>query len=226
MIDTLNNAIAEVDALEDKKPHKVKLGDKWYTTVPARINIFRKHFGLNAKVLTDVSFVDNTRVEVHATIQVIRDGSWETVATGVAEEYRGQGMVNKTSALENCEPSAIGRALANLGMHGGEYASSFEVDSAKHNKPEASDNYVCVGSKGDVKGTSPTADTWFAMFNIMVRRPESKTCQTIYANNKETVHRAFDEALANDQTETIQGLSQAMTAYGDDYANDKAQASA
>ena len=37
MIDILNNAIAEIDALEDKKPHKVKLGDKWYTTVPGII---------------------------------------------------------------------------------------------------------------------------------------------------------------------------------------------
>ena len=226
MIDILNNAIAEVDGLKDEAPHKVKLGTKWYTTVPTRINIFRKHFGLNAKILTDVSFVDNARVEVHATIQVIRDGSWETVATGVAEEYRGQGMVNKTSALENCETSAIGRALANLGMHGGEYASSFEVDNAKTNKPEASDNYVCVGSKGDVNGTAPSADTWFAMFSIMIKRPDSKTCQTIYANNKETVHRAYDEALANNLTDTVDGLSQAMSAYHDDYANDKVQSSA
>ena len=45
MIDTLNNAIAEVDALKDEAPHKVKLGNKWYTTIPTRINIFRKHFG-------------------------------------------------------------------------------------------------------------------------------------------------------------------------------------
>lgn len=36
-------------------------------------------------------------------------------ATGLAHEVIGQGNVNKTSALENCETSAIGRALANLG---------------------------------------------------------------------------------------------------------------
>lgn len=36
-------------------------------------------------------------------------------ATGLAHEVIGQGMVNRTSALENCETSALGRALANGG---------------------------------------------------------------------------------------------------------------
>lgn len=37
-------------------------------------------------------------------------------AVGWAHEVPGQGHVNKTSAVENCETSAIGRALANLGF--------------------------------------------------------------------------------------------------------------
>lgn len=37
-------------------------------------------------------------------------------ATGWAHEVPGEGYINKTSALENCETSAIGRALANLGF--------------------------------------------------------------------------------------------------------------
>lgn len=37
-------------------------------------------------------------------------------ATGYAEEVMGSSPVNRTSALENCETSAIGRALANLGF--------------------------------------------------------------------------------------------------------------
>jgi hypothetical protein len=36
-------------------------------------------------------------------------------STGYAQEREGTSPVNKTSALENCETSAIGRALANLG---------------------------------------------------------------------------------------------------------------
>lgn len=39
-------------------------------------------------------------------------------ATGHAFEIDGEGMANKTAALENCETSSIGRCLANLGMSG------------------------------------------------------------------------------------------------------------
>ena len=40
------------------------------------------------------------------------------LSTGWAHEIVGSSNVNKTSALENCETSAIGRALANLGITG------------------------------------------------------------------------------------------------------------
>jgi hypothetical protein len=43
------------------------------------------------------------------------------IATGWAEETRGEGMVNRTSHLENCESSAVGRALANAGLSGSDH---------------------------------------------------------------------------------------------------------
>jgi hypothetical protein len=48
-------------------------------------------------------------------------------ATGLAFEIDGQGMANKTSALENAETSAIGRALANAGYSGNKRASREEM---------------------------------------------------------------------------------------------------
>ena len=59
------------------------------------------------------------------------------ISSDYAEEYRGDGYINKTSALENCCTSAIGRALAALGVIGGEYATSNEVDNAINNKAPA-----------------------------------------------------------------------------------------
>lgn len=59
------------------------------------------------------------------------DPSGRTVATGLAEEKRSNKGVNSTSALENCETSAIGRALAAMGFVGsGQYASADEVRAA------------------------------------------------------------------------------------------------
>jgi hypothetical protein len=46
----------------------------------------------------------------------------EIIATGWAEEIRGQGNVNKTSHLENCETGAVGRALANAGLSGSDFS--------------------------------------------------------------------------------------------------------
>lgn len=49
-------------------------------------------------------------------------------ATGLAFEIDGAGMANKTSALENAETSAIGRALANAGYSGDKRASREEME--------------------------------------------------------------------------------------------------
>jgi hypothetical protein len=46
-------------------------------------------------------------------------------------------MVNKTSALENCITSSIGRALSACGLSGGNYASFEEVDHAMNGKAES-----------------------------------------------------------------------------------------
>lgn len=74
---------------------------------------------------------DMPRVVTHmvstpgADICVIRAELWlgdVLVATGYAEEVRGAGNVNRTSHVENCETSAVGRALANYGMAGADMA--------------------------------------------------------------------------------------------------------
>jgi hypothetical protein len=48
-------------------------------------------------------------------------------ATGYAFEVDGGYGANKTSALENCETSAIGRALANMALHGSKRSSREEM---------------------------------------------------------------------------------------------------
>lgn len=52
---------------------------------------------------------------------------WFLKATGLAFEIDGAGMANKTSALENAETSAIGRALANAGYSGNKRTTREEM---------------------------------------------------------------------------------------------------
>lgn len=155
MIDLLNEAIKKIDDLPDKAPHKANIKGKWYTLVASRVSIFREIFGTDARIQTEVVTADLERVCMKATIFIRQQGHWEEVANAFAEEFRGAGMINKTSAIENCETSAIGRALSNLGLSGGEFASSFEVENAIHNKAEAPDvsetyqtRYVIMNDKG------------------------------------------------------------------------------
>jgi len=62
--------------------------------------------------------------------EVYLNGDESPKATGYAMEKAGQGYVNKTSHVENCETSAIGRALANMGLHGSKRPSREEMQKA------------------------------------------------------------------------------------------------
>ena len=95
-----------------------------------RVEAFRKAFGTELGIDTQILVDDGQRVVVQAKVV---DKTGAVIGSGLAEEIRGSSHVNRTSALENGETSAIGRALASLGLHGGSYASSFEIDVAQHN---------------------------------------------------------------------------------------------
>jgi len=79
-------------------------------------------------------------------------------ATGLAFEIDGTGMANKTSALENAETSAIGRALANAGYSGNKRASREEMAKvARDTTPEApirawTAEAAKLSTAGDIEG--------------------------------------------------------------------------
>ena len=52
------------------------------------------------------------------------------VATGTAQEFRATSRINQTSFVENCETSAVGRALAMCGLINDSVASAEEVSLA------------------------------------------------------------------------------------------------
>lgn len=68
------------------------------------------------------------------------EDNWYLKATGLAFEIDGQGgMANKTSALENCETSSLGRALANCGYGGDKRASREEMQKVERGVTPAKD---------------------------------------------------------------------------------------
>jgi len=92
-----------------------------------------------ARVLTDMVHNDDRRFIVKAEVYLTPEDMTPS-ATGYAEEIIGAGFVNKTSALENCETSAIGRAISNsvlcLGAPEGKRPSRQEMEKVERYKAE------------------------------------------------------------------------------------------
>lgn len=124
----------------------IEIHGKQYETVALRVKKFREVHGNDLSLATEIVHRDAECVVMRATIS--KDGM--VLATGHAEEYRHTSSINKTSALENCETSAIGRALATLGLGGTEFASADELKRAIVDKQSAN-------GKG-VLGKSPTTE--------------------------------------------------------------------
>ena len=84
-----------------------------YETVEVRLEKFIKDYP-DSRIATELEVCDKDRYIVKAYLY---KAAADTVAwtTGYAEEKVTDRGVNSTSALENCETSAIGRALANAG---------------------------------------------------------------------------------------------------------------
>tara|TARA_R100000773_G_scaffold43278_1_gene41531 strand:- start:2107 stop:2721 length:615 start_codon:yes stop_codon:yes gene_type:complete len=124
---------------EIKAIDKVDIKGKAYTTVATRVEVFRKFFGFDYAINTELLVDDGKRILMKATI-TNKEGN--VVGVGHAEEIRGSGYfptgdkrnINTTSAVENCETSCIGRALSSLSLHGGEYASANEIRIAEDKK--------------------------------------------------------------------------------------------
>ena len=105
---------------------------KDYVEVNVRIMKFYEKYP-EGRILTEIVKWENEVIVMKAT--TYRDENDIVASTGYAYEKEGSSFINKTSALENCETSAVGRALAILGFEiKKSVASKEEVENAKLNQ--------------------------------------------------------------------------------------------
>lgn len=111
----------------------VKIRGKEYIQVKDRVAAFRAALP-GGTILTEIVFQNEERVIMKATIY---DEEGGTIATGHAEELKAASQINRTSYIENCETSAVGRALAFAGIGIiDSIASSEEVERADQERME------------------------------------------------------------------------------------------
>jgi len=115
-----------------KKQKAVPQHGKDYYTVASRHSVLISNFvgrvSINSEIIE--ALCDQNKVAVKVILNVDNWGSF----SGLALERYDSSFINKTSALENAETSALGRALASFGLHGSEFASADELINAKNNQ--------------------------------------------------------------------------------------------
>ena len=110
-----------------------------YVEVNERLRAFRtlpeyKGYSLESEIVS----LENGIVTMKATI---KDADSRIIATGFAQEKENGSFINKTSYIENCETSAWGRALGNLGIGiDTSIASADEVINAVNNQEEVNND--------------------------------------------------------------------------------------
>lgn len=105
----------------NQRINKVDIKGKQYAQVADRVMAFRELYPDGA-ILTDLISNEGGMAVVKATI--LNEG--QPIATGLAYEKESSSFINKTSYIENCETSAVGRALGFLGIGSDENICSAE----------------------------------------------------------------------------------------------------
>jgi len=90
----------------------INIHGKQYVEVKERIKYFREHFK-DWSLTSEVIDLTEDRCVIKSTIS---NEKGRVIASGIAYESKGSSYINKTSFIENCETSAWGRALANIGI--------------------------------------------------------------------------------------------------------------
>lgn len=106
----------------------VDIKGKAYVPVNERIKAFRFIYP-RGQILTEILSLEEGVVTMKASVY---DDEGKLLGTGHAQEKEGSSFINKTSFIENCETSCIGRAIGNIGIGLDEgFASYEEVANAK-----------------------------------------------------------------------------------------------
>jgi hypothetical protein len=126
-------------SLKDKA---IQIQGKDYVLVSDRIIYFNNTYPDGSIITELVSPVESDIVVVKATVSPTSDDIKGMIVskrkfTGYSQAVKGAGFINKTAALENAETSAVGRALAMMGIGViDSVASADEINKAQGTDPK------------------------------------------------------------------------------------------
>lgn len=138
----------------------IDIKGKKYVLVSDRILWFNQNCPKGAIHTTLISQPDAERVVIKAKVYPDADNQ-KRCFTGYSQALWGDGFINKTSAIENAETSAVGRALALMGIGVIDSIASVdeiekaEIQSKMQTSPQATKE---IGEMLEIKGITDPQD--------------------------------------------------------------------
>lgn len=152
------NSSIVTTAIERKDKNTGKVSRKDYAEVNQRIKAFRMVYP-TGQILTEMVSNENGVCVFRASVYT-EDGI--PLATGTAYEKESSSFINKTSYIENCETSAVGRAL---GMAG------FGIDVSVASYEEVAN---AIENQNPKKQEEPKGDDGFTNLLIEVKNAQTR----------------------------------------------------
>ena len=188
----------------------------------------KKYWKDNPEGMISTNVVHITEDGTCVTIKAdVTDNNGRLVATGIAQETKGDGFANTTSWVENCETSAIGRALANWKYQGNKKARPSREEMAKverNSVTPTTDKKEKDLAQEDGKKAMPPSSTSPKSEDIIIvtegtMKPQCLSCGSDLWDNRQDkasgkVKTTYPDWKCKDKTCT-------RIWYIDSYANDK-----
>lgn len=165
-----------------------------YITVNERIIEFYKKYP-DGRILTDIVSWENGIIIMKSTVYRNFEDE-KALAVGHAYEKEDASFINKTSALENCETSAVGRALALAG---------FEIKKSIASKEEVAN---AIHQQQVMEESKKPSEAQFKRFYAMLKQADMKESDIINFYNQRTKKNVTKDTMSltdyNKITEYIQ----------------------
>lgn len=144
---------------------------KLYEQVHERLARFRADHPANSGwgLISEIIEDNAQRIAIRTSI-LNPDG--KVVSNGFAEELRGSSEINKTSAMENCETSSLGRALFKAGYGNGEVCTAEELVNAL--RAQEALKKAKISQTGQTENPAPTASSQPSAPKADPPKPETK----------------------------------------------------
>ena len=200
----------------------INIHGKNYVEVNERVKYFRENYK-GWSLISELIDLTENRCVIKASITDQKD---KVIATGIAYEVMGSSYINKTSFIENCETSAWGRALGNLGIGiDTSIASAFEVNNAiiqQETKPKTKEKLndskyqAMIVALGDGKIDVVKE----RMNNYKLTKKQKENLNKLIKENIKEINEAGKSETKEKKmaviNETIEGLGNTMLDYHQD----------